>query len=65
MTERAEGISSMPVAIAETTRGGIAESIHYGVVVAVDATGEVVASAGDPETIVFFMIPEITAGCRP
>jgi L-asparaginase II len=44
----------MPVAIAETTRGGITESVHYGVVVAVDATGEVVASAGDPETVVFF-----------
>src|ERR671921_2009665 len=47
-------MSSMPVAIAETTRGGITESVHYGVVVVVDATGEVIASAGDPETIVFF-----------
>ena len=44
----------MPVAIAETTRGGITESVHHGVVVAVDATGEVIASAGDPETVVFF-----------
>jgi L-asparaginase II len=44
----------MPVAIAETTRGGITESVHYGVIVAVDATGEVVASAGDAETVVFF-----------
>jgi L-asparaginase II len=44
----------MPVAIAETTRGGITESVHYGVVVAVDATGEVIAFAGDPETVVFF-----------
>ena len=44
----------MPVAIAETTRGGITESVHYGVVVAVDATGEVIASAGGPETVVFF-----------
>ena len=44
----------MPVAIAETTRGGIVESVHHGVVVAVDASGEVVASAGDPETITFF-----------
>jgi L-asparaginase II len=52
--DRDEGMSSMPVAIAETTRGGITESVHYGVVVAVDATGEVVASAGDPETVVFF-----------
>jgi L-asparaginase II len=44
----------MPVAIAETTRGGITESVHYGVVVVVDATGEIIASAGDPETVVFF-----------
>ena len=44
----------MPVVIAETTRGGITESIHHGVVVAVDATGEVIASAGNPETVVFF-----------
>src|SRR5919107_3379952 len=40
--------------IAETTRGGITESVHHGVVVAVDVSGEVVASAGDPEQIVFF-----------
>ncbi|HEX3326572.1 MAG TPA: asparaginase, partial [Actinomycetota bacterium] len=44
----------MPVAIAETTRGGITESVHYGVVVAVDTTGDVIASAGDPETVIFF-----------
>src|ERR671917_214267 len=44
----------MPVAIAETTRGGIVESVHHGVVVAVDASGDVVASAGDPETVAFF-----------
>src|SRR3954464_10463466 len=44
----------MPVAISETTRGGITESVHYGVVVAVDTTGEVIASAGDPEHVVFF-----------
>src|SRR5215218_6794478 len=49
-----EGMSSMPVAIAETTRGGITESVHYGVVVVVDATGEIIASAGDPETVGFF-----------
>jgi L-asparaginase II len=40
--------------IAETTRGGITESVHHGVVVAVDANGEVVAAAGDPEQVVFF-----------
>jgi L-asparaginase II len=44
----------MPAPIAETTRGGIVESVHHGVVVAVDARGEVVASAGDPELVVFF-----------
>ncbi|HLL50850.1 MAG TPA: asparaginase [Thermomicrobiales bacterium] len=40
--------------IAEATRGGIVESVHHGVVVAVDVDGDVVASAGDPETVVFF-----------
>jgi L-asparaginase II len=44
----------MAVAIAETTRGGITESVHHGVVVAVDAAGELVAAAGDPEQVVFF-----------
>jgi L-asparaginase II len=52
--EHEEGNANMPVAIAETTRGGITESVHYGVIVAVDGTGEIVASAGDPETVVFF-----------
>jgi L-asparaginase II len=40
--------------IAETTRGGITESVHHGVVVAVDVSGEIVASAGDPDQVVFF-----------
>src|SRR5919112_5326754 len=44
----------MPIAIAETTRGGIVESVHHGVVVAGDANGDVVASAGNPQTVVFF-----------
>ena len=44
----------MPVAIAETTRGGITESVHHGVVVAVDTNGEIVACAGGPETVVLF-----------
>ena len=30
------------------------ESVHHGVVVAVDMSGEIVASAGDPERVVFF-----------
>jgi L-asparaginase II len=42
------------VVIAETTRGGIVESIHHGVVVAVDAYGEAVAATGDVERVVFF-----------
>jgi L-asparaginase II len=44
----------MPAVIAETTRGGITESVHHGVVVAVDAAGELIASVGDPEQVVFF-----------
>lgn len=44
----------MPAVLAETTRGGITESVHHGVVVAVDAAGEVIASSGDPEQVVFF-----------
>jgi L-asparaginase II len=44
----------MAAIIAETTRGGITESVHHGVVVAVDAAGAIVASAGDPEHVVFF-----------
>jgi L-asparaginase II len=44
----------MTTVIAEATRGGIIESVHHGVVVAVDAAGEIVAAAGDPEQAVFF-----------
>ncbi len=44
----------MTAILAETTRGGIPESVHHGVIVAVDATGDVVAAAGDPEQVVFF-----------
>jgi len=44
----------MPAVIAETTRGGITESIHHGIVVAVDADGETIASVGDPEQTIFF-----------
>ena len=44
----------MPTVIAETIRGGIVESIHHGVVVAVDTRGEVAASAGNPDHVVFF-----------
>lgn len=44
----------MPTVIAETTRGGIVESVHHGVVVVTDVDGRVVASAGDPERVVFY-----------
>ena len=47
-------MNAMPVVIAETTRGGIVESEHHGIVVAVDVSGEVVAAAGDPERVIFF-----------
>jgi L-asparaginase II len=44
----------MPTVIAETTRGGIVESVHHGVIAVADVSGEVVASAGDPERVVFY-----------
>ncbi len=44
----------MPAVIAETTRGGITESIHHGIVVAVNAAGETVASVGDADQVIFF-----------
>jgi L-asparaginase II len=44
----------MPAVIAETTRGGITESVHHGIVVAVDADGETIASVGEPEQVIFF-----------
>jgi L-asparaginase II len=47
-------MSELSTRLAETTRGGIVESVHDGVVVAVASSGAVVASAGDPETIAFF-----------
>lgn len=43
-----------PTEIARTTRGGIRESSHYGVVVAVNAAGEIVGAAGDPDDVIFF-----------
>jgi L-asparaginase II len=39
--------------IAETTRSGVVESVHFGAVVAVDADGVVAWSAGDPDTDVY------------
>lgn len=40
------------VPLALVSRGSIVESIHFGVVVVVDARGRLVASAGDPERVV-------------
>src|SRR4029079_9627326 len=39
---------------AETTRGGLVESVHHGAVVADDVSGAVIAAAGDGERGVFF-----------
>lgn len=44
----------MPVALAETTRGGRVESIHHGIVAVVDTDGALVASAGDTDHVVFY-----------
>ena len=44
----------MTTRLAEVTRGGIVESTHDGVVMAVDVDGKVIASAGDPERVAFF-----------
>jgi L-asparaginase II len=43
-----------PTVIAETTRGGIVESVHHGAIVVVDTAGDVVVTAGDPDQVVFF-----------
>ncbi|CAA9537381.1 MAG: Hypothetical protein of L-Asparaginase type 2-like superfamily [uncultured Thermomicrobiales bacterium] len=40
--------------LAETTRGGIVESVHHGVIVVADVSGELVAHAGDPCRVVFY-----------
>ena len=44
----------MTTKLAETTRGGVVESVHQGVVVAANTAGEIVAHAGDPETFAFY-----------
>lgn len=41
------------VPVATTSRNGITESVHHGVVVALDAGGDVAWCAGDPEVAVF------------
>jgi L-asparaginase II len=44
---------SGPVVLASVVRSGLEESRHLGHVVACDADGAVIASAGDPERVVF------------
>jgi L-asparaginase II len=41
------------VPLVETTRGSIVESIHYGAIAVSDARGNLIASVGDPEALVF------------
>jgi L-asparaginase II len=41
------------VPIAETTRSGVVESVHFGAVVALDSEGMTAWSAGDPDTDVY------------
>jgi L-asparaginase II len=40
--------------LAEVTRGGIVESVHDGMVAVVDADGNLVASAGNPDAVIFY-----------
>lgn len=40
------------VPLAEVVRGGVVESVHRGSAVVVDASGEVIASWGDPEQLI-------------
>jgi L-asparaginase II len=40
--------------LAEVTRGGIVESVHEGMIAVVDVDGNLVASAGDPEAVIFY-----------
>lgn len=44
----------MSTVIAETTRGGITESIHHGIVAVANPLGEIVAWAGDPDHVIFY-----------
>lgn len=44
----------IPTVLAETTRGGMAESIHHGMVAVANPAGEIVASAGDVHQLIFY-----------
>jgi L-asparaginase II len=41
------------VPLVETTRGGTTECVHYGSIAVVDASGRLMASAGDPDSLNF------------
>jgi L-asparaginase II len=41
------------VPLVETTRGGTTECVHYGSIAVADASGHLIASAGDPESLNF------------
>lgn len=41
------------VPLAEVTRGGIVESVHFGIVAVVNLQGRLLASAGSPDRIIF------------
>ena len=40
--------------LAETTRGGRVESVHHGSVAVVDTSGQLLASAGDPDRFLYY-----------
>jgi L-asparaginase II len=44
----------VPARLADVTRGGAVESVHYGVIAVVDGAGELVASVGDPDHFAYF-----------
>ncbi|HEU5430975.1 MAG TPA: asparaginase [Thermomicrobiales bacterium] len=44
----------MPTVLAETTRGGIVESVHRGAIAVVDSAGHLVAAAGDVAQVFFY-----------
>lgn len=44
----------MPTVLAETTRGGMVESTHHGMVAVANPAGEIVASAGDVHQLIFY-----------
>ncbi len=55
-----EGATARHVPLAVATRGGIAESVHFGSVAVVDPAGRLLAWAGDPESLSF-----TRSACKP